>query len=575
MVKLARFLKDFKKQVFLGPLFKLIEAIFELIIPIIMAKVIDVGVKNGDEGYVLKMGGILVLLYVVGLCSTLVCQRFAAQASQGVGTKIRDQLYAHIMRFSHAEIDKFGSQTLVTRLTADVNQIQLAVAMLIRLVVRAPFLVIGSIIVSMFIDLSLSSVFLVMAPVVAFVTWLIMSRSVPYYKTLQKKLDKVSLLTGETLSGARVIRAFSKQKSESEKAYAATDDYRKTAMRVERLATLLNPLTFMLLNFATIAVIWFGGYRVDSGTFTQGELVAFVNYLSQIALALMVVANLVVIFTKASASAARINEVFETAPSITDGPGAPGETKSGAPVLCFEHVFHSYGGEDSLSDISFTVLPGQTIGIIGGTGSGKSTLINLIPRFYDVSAGKVLVGGVDVREYKLEKLRQKVSIVPQHTVLFNGTVESNLRLRDENASLEDLEQALAVSQSKEFVDALPGRLSAPISEGGKNLSGGQKQRLTIARALVAQPEILILDDATSALDYSTDAKLRQALAAKQGLQALILVSQRAASIRHADQIFVLDDGKIVGSGTHQSLLASCPIYHEICKSQSILEEEVK
>ena len=575
MVKLARFLKDFKKQVFLGPLFKLIEAIFELIIPIIMAKVIDVGVKNGDEGYVLKMGGILVLLYVVGLCSTLVCQRFAAQASQGVGTKIRDQLYAHIMRFSHAEIDKFGSQTLVTRLTADVNQIQLAVAMLIRLVVRAPFLVIGSIIVSMFIDLSLSSVFLVMAPVVAFVTWLIMSRSVPYYKTLQKKLDKVSLLTGETLSGARVIRAFSKQKSESEKAYAATDDYRKTAMRVERLATLLNPLTFMLLNFATIAVIWFGGFRVDSGTFTQGELVAFVNYLSQIALALMVVANLVVIFTKASASAARINEVFETAPSITDGPGAQTKANADAPVLCFEHVFHSYGGEDSLSDISFTVLPGQTIGIIGGTGSGKSTLINLIPRFYDVSSGKVLVNGVDVREYKLDELRQKVSIVPQHTVLFNGTVESNLRLRDEHASLEDLEQALAVSQSKEFVDALPGRLSAPINEGGKNLSGGQKQRLTIARALVAQPEILILDDATSALDYSTDAKLRQALATKQGLQALILVSQRAASIRHADQIFVLDDGKIVGSGTHESLLASCPIYHEICKSQSILEEEVK
>lgn len=575
MVKLARFLKDFKKQVFLGPLFKLIEAIFELIIPIIMAKVIDIGVKNGDEGYVLKMGGILVLLYVVGLCSTLVCQRFAAQASQGVGTKIRDQLYAHIMRFSHAEIDKFGSQTLVTRLTADVNQIQLAVAMLIRLVVRAPFLVIGSIIVSMFIDLSLSSVFLVMAPVVAFVTWLIMSRSVPYYKTLQKKLDKVSLLTGETLSGARVIRAFSKQKSESEKAYAATDDYRKTAMRVERLATLLNPLTFMLLNFATIAVIWFGGFRVDSGTFTQGELVAFVNYLSQIALALMVVANLVVIFTKASASAARINEVFETAPSITDGPGAQTKANADVPVLCFEHVFHSYGGEDSLSDINFTVLPGQTIGIIGGTGSGKSTLINLIPRFYDVSSGKVLVNGVDVREYKLDELRQKVSIVPQHTVLFNGTVESNLRLRDEHASLEDLEQALAVSQSKEFVDALPGRLSAPINEGGKNLSGGQKQRLTIARALVAQPEILILDDATSALDYSTDAKLRQALATKQGLQALILVSQRAASIRHADQIFVLDDGKIVGSGTHDSLLASCPVYHEICKSQSILEEEVK
>lgn len=572
MIKLARFLKDFKKQVFLGPLFKLIEAIFELIIPIIMAKVIDVGVKNGDEGYVLKMGGVLVLLYVVGLCSTLVCQRYAAQASQGVGTKIRDQLYSHIMGYSHAEIDKFGSQTLVTRLTADVNQIQLAVAMLIRLVVRAPFLVIGSIIVSMFIDLSLSSVFLVMAPVVAFVTWLIMSRSVPYYKTLQKKLDKVSLLTGETLSGARVIRAFSKQQSESEKAYAATDDYRRTAMRVERLATLLNPLTFMLLNFATIAVIWFGGFRVDSGTFTQGELVAFVNYLSQIALALMVVANLVVIFTKASASAARINEVFETQSSVVDGPGAS-SPKESAPVIAFENVSHSYGGENSLSDINLEILPGQTVGIIGGTGSGKSTLINLIPRFYDTSQGSVLVNGVDVREYTLEQLRNLVSIVPQHTVLFNGTVESNLRLRKEDASMEDLEQALETSQSKEFVDALPGRLSAPIQEGGKNLSGGQKQRLTIARALVGQPEILILDDSTSALDYATDARLRRALAAMKGLRALILVSQRAASIRHADRIIVLDDGKIVGSGTHDSLLATCPIYYEICKSQSILEEE--
>ena len=575
MIKLARFLKDFKKQVFLGPLFKLIEAIFELIIPIIMARVIDIGVKNGDQPYVLKMGGVLVLLYIVGLCSTLVCQRYAAQASQGVGTKIRDQLYAHIMNFSHAEIDKFGSQTLITRLTADVNQIQLAVAMLIRLVVRAPFLVIGSIIVSMFIDLSLSTVFLVMTPVVAFVTWLIMSRSIPYYKALQKKLDKVSLLTGETLAGARGIRAFSKQQSESQKACAATDDYRKTAMRVERLATLLNPLTFMLLNFATIAVIWFGGFRVDSGTFTQGELVAFVNYLSQISLALMVVANLVVIFTRASASAARINEVFETKTSIEDGSGEDicVQSEKQTPVVQFCHVFHSYGGEDSLSDINLEILPGQTVGIIGGTGSGKSTLINLIPRFYDVSSGSVFIDGLDVREYRLEELRRKVSIVPQHTVLFNGTVESNLRLRDENASFSDLEQALEISQSKEFVDQLPGRLSAPIQEGGKNLSGGQKQRLTIARALVGHPQILILDDATSALDYATDARLRRALASKLGLRALILVSQRAASIRHADQIYVLDDGKIVGSGTHDSLLSSCPIYYEICRSQSILGKE--
>ena len=432
---------------------------------------------------------------------------------------------------------------------------------------------IGSIVVSMFIDLSLSSVFLVMAPVVAFVTWLIMSRSVPYYRTLQKKLDKVSLLTGETLSGARVIRAFSKQQSESEKAYIATDDYRKTAIRVERLATLLNPLTFMLLNFATIAVIWLGGFRVDSGTFTQGELVAFINYLSQIALALMVVANLVVIFTKASASAARINEVFEAQASIQDGPGVAQEPKPDNPIISFQHVNHSYGGANSLSDITLQIMPGQTVGIIGGTGSGKSTLVNLIPRFYDVTAGAVLVGGADVREYKLDHLRRLVSIVPQQTVLFNGTVESNLRLRDEAASTEEMEKALEISQSKEFVDNLPGQLDASIREGGKNLSGGQKQRLTIARALIGHPEILILDDATSALDYATDAKLRRALAAKKGLRALILVSQRAASIRHADQIFVLDDGKIVGKGTHQSLLSDCPIYYEICKSQSVLTEE--
>lgn len=578
MRKLLKYLKDFRKQVFLGPLFKLVEAIFELIIPTLIAKIIDVGVKNNDVGYVLKMGGLMAVLYFVGLGTSFVCQKYAAEASQGVGTRLRDAMFQKIMSFSHAETDKFGADTLITRTTADVNQLQLAVAMLIRLVVRAPFLVIGSIIMSMFIDLQLSIVFLVMAPVVGLAVFIIMGKSIPFFRVLQTKLDKISLIAGETLSGARVIRAFSKQKEEAKKAEEASDDYAKTAMRVERISSLLNPTTFLIMNISIIAIIWFGGVNVNTGRLTQGQVVAFVNYLTQILIALLVVANLVIIFTRAAASATRVNEVLDTVPSVTDA-GNKVKTiqiEKADPVLSFAHVDFAYpdAGANALTDIDFSIYPGESVGIIGGTGSGKSTLINLIPRFYDVQAGHVKIFGIDVKEYPLAQLRNIVSMVSQNTSLFSGSIRSNLSLRKEDASDADLENALRISQSAEFVSNLPEGLDTPVFEGGKNFSGGQRQRLTIARALVGQPKILILDDASSALDYATDAKLRNALAEDKDIICRIMVSQRANSIKNADVILVLDEGLLCGIGTHAELLKTCSVYYEICKSQSVITEEV-
>ena len=573
MLKIARFLKEFKKQVILGPMFKLVEAIFELIVPILMARIIDVGVKNQDTGYVLRTGGIIVALYAIGLCTSYVCQKYAAEASQGFGTRVRDAMFVKIMSFSHAETDLFGAQSLITRTTADVNQLQLAVAMLIRLVVRAPFLVIGSIIMAMFIDLQLSIVFLVMAPLVGLAVWLIMGKSIPYFKKLQSKLDHVSLVAGEALSGARVIRAFAKQKSETKKAEDISMDYANTAMQVERISSLLNPVTFLIMNASIIAVIWFGGINVDSGRLTQGELVAFVSYLSQILVALLVVANLVVIFTRASASAARVNEVLDTKVSIEDSQNTfvqPNYAEQ-TPVVSFENVDFAYKAGDglALSNISFSVYAGQTVGIIGGTGSGKTSLINLIPRFYDATKGDVYIAGTNVKDYPLKELRNIVATVQQKASLFNGTIRSNLQLRDKDASDADLYHALSISQSAEFVENLPAKLDAPVFEGGKNLSGGQRQRLTIARALVASPKVLILDDASSALDYATDAKLRQALAYDTDLLCRITVSQRANTIKDSDLILVLDDGILCGIGKHEELLQTCNVYYEICKSQSV------
>ncbi len=569
MFKLAKkYLGDFKKELIVGPAAKLTEAIFELIVPLIMADIIDVGINGGaGKPYIYRMGGIMILMGALGLCCALVCQYLASRASQGVGTVVRNDLFRHIGSLSHAELDRFGTPSLITRVTNDVNQVQSAVAMLIRLVVRAPFLVIGAAVMAMTIDLKLSLVFLAVMPLVAAVLYFIMFRSVPLYRVIQKKLDKISLITRESLSGARVIRAFSGEAAEEKRFREANDDFADTSMRVGRLSALLNPLTYAIMNLAIAAIVWFGGFRVDSGALTQGQVIAFVNYMTQISLALVVVANLVVLFTKAAASSARINEVFETEPSIKDGSGAAVSAK--APVIEFKDVSFSYseGGDNALENITFTVCRGETVGIIGGTGSGKSTLVSLIPRFYDAEKGSVLINGADVKSYGLKELRKKIGFVPQKAMLFSGTIAENLRWGNENASDEQLQKAAETAQAKEFIDKMPDGFNTHINQGGRNLSGGQKQRLTIARALTGSPEILILDDSASALDFATDAALRKAIAKDTQNMTVLIVSQRATSIRHADKIIVLDDGEAVGIGTHSELLESCPVYREIVMSQ--------
>ena len=580
MLKFARFLKQFKREVLIGPVFKLTEAVFELIVPLVMAQIIDVGIANGDRGYVLRMGGVMVLLGLVGLGCALICQYCAARASQGFGTVLRSEMFRHINTLSHGEIDQIGTPSLITRITNDVNQLQLAVAMLIRLVVRAPFLVIGATVMALLLDWKLACIFFVAAPLMALVLYLVMSRSIPFYRIIQKKLDRISLITRENLSGVRVIRAFSRQEKEKERFAQASEDQMSTSIAVGRISALLNPLTSAIINLAIAAVIWFGGFRVDAGGMTQGEVIAFVNYLNQILLAMIVVANLVVIFTKAAASATRVDEVLELHPSIVNRVSRPAQEVEGSPEIAFDAVSFAYpdAGAYSLSDISFTVARGQTLGIIGGTGCGKSTLVNLIPRFYEVSEGSIKVDGVDVRDYPMEQLRGKVGIVPQRAVLFSGTLRQNMQWRKQDATDEEIWQALETAQAASFVRKMPDGLDSVILQGGKNLSGGQKQRLTIARALVGEPEILILDDSASALDFATDAALRQAIAkfsAERGNRmTTIIVSQRANTVRYADQIVVLDDGKAAGIGTHEQLLESCQTYREIYWSQNERQEAV-
>lgn len=580
MLKFARFLKQFKKEVLIGPVFKLTEAVFELIVPLVMAQIIDVGIANGDRGYVLRMGGVMVLLGLVGLGCALICQYCAARASQGFGTVLRSEMFRHINTLSHGEIDQIGTPSLITRITNDVNQLQLAVAMLIRLVVRAPFLVIGATVMALLLDWKLACIFFVAAPLMALVLYLVMSRSIPFYRIIQKKLDRISLITRENLSGVRVIRAFSRQEKEKERFAQASEDQMSTSIAVGRISALLNPLTSAIINLAIAAVIWFGGFRVDAGGMTQGEVIAFVNYLNQILLAMIVVANLVVIFTKAAASATRVDEVLQLHPSIVNRVSRPAQEVEGSPEIAFDAVSFAYpdAGAYSLSDISFTVARGQTLGIIGGTGCGKSTLVNLIPRFYEVSQGSLKVDGVDVRDYPMEQLRGKVGIVPQRAVLFSGTLRQNMQWRKQDATDEEIWQALETAQAASFVRKMPDGLDSVILQGGKNLSGGQKQRLTIARALVGEPEILILDDSASALDFATDAALRQAIAkfsaGRGNRMTTIIVSQRANTVRYADQIVVLDDGKAAGIGTHEQLLENCQTYQEIYWSQNERQEAV-
>lgn len=575
MRKLARYLKQFKGQVLLGPAFKLAEAILELLVPLVMASIVDVGIRGADEGYVWRMGVILAVLAVLGCSSAMVAQYAASRASQGFGTLVRSDLFRHIASLSHAELDSLGTASLITRLNSDINQLQVAVAMFIRLVFRAPFLAVGATVMAMLLDLRLSLIFLAAAVLIALALWLVMSRSVPYFKRIQRLLDKLSLITQENLEGARVIRAFSKQESERSRFDAAGEELRRSTLRVNRLSALLNPATSILANAAILAILWFGGRRVYAGTLTQGQVIALWNYMTQILLALIVVANLVVIFTKAAASAQRVNEVFETRPSVTDTGNTPISPVPGAPKLRFEGVSFRYpGGGVSLAELSLDVAPGETIGIIGGTGAGKSTLVNLVPRFYDATEGRVLVDGVDVKEYPFPALRGQIGMVPQAAVLFSGTIRSNLRWRKADGSEDELWAALELAQAADFVRALPEGLDSPVAQGGKNFSGGQRQRLTIARALVGFPSILILDDSASALDFATDAALRRALKRDTAGMTVLMVSQRANTVKGADRIVVLDGGAVAGIGTHAELFESCPVYREICLSQ-LSEEEAK
>ncbi len=571
MIRLARYLKHFKLHVTLGPACKLTEAIFELIVPLVMAEIIDIGVARGDTDFILRRGIALIVLAVCGLCCALVCQYMASVASQGVGTKLRADLYAHINTLSYKEIDALGTPALVTRISNDVNQVQTAVAMLIRLVVRAPFLVIGAAIMSFMIDAKLSLIFVGAMIAIVAVMYPIMRAGVKLFKKQQKSLDGISRITRENLSGVRVVRAFSRQDYEARRFEETAEEYRRFAVKAGRINALLNPAIFIAVNVAYLLIVWLGGVSANEGGLTQGKVIALVNYMTQISLALVVVANLVTIFAKAAASAQRINEIFDTQPSVTGAESSP-ITDANAPVIEFDDVHFSYiGGEKSLEGISFTLNKGETLGIIGGTGSGKSTLVNLLCRFYDRDSGTIKINGADIKDFPTGQLRRMIGLVPQKTELLSGTLRENMVLGRTDITDEQIQSALETAQAKEFTDKLDGGLDSRILQGGKNLSGGQKQRLAIARALSQSPEILILDDSSSALDYATDANLRRALRKRSGMTSVI-VSQRANSIRHADKIIVLDDGQAAGIGKHSQLLRDCSVYREICLTQYTEQE---
>ena len=579
MFRLFKYLKKYKFEAIFGPIFKLTEAIFELIVPIVSAKIIDVGVNgNGGIPYIIKMGIVMVLLGFFGLGFSLCCQYLASKASQGVGTDLRNDLFKKIQSFSHKEFDFFGPSTLTTRMVSDINQIQTGVAMLIRLAIRVPCLIVGATIMAMSIDLGLSVIFLIVGPLVSFVLYLIMIRSVPLYKVVQKKLDAVSLIARENLDGIRVIRAFSRQENENTRFENASDDLTKTALKVGRISALLNPATFLIMNSAVIAVIFFGGMKVNSGTLTQGEIIAFINYISQILLALVALANLVIILTKAAACASRVADVLEAESSIKDGGKDLPKDSENVPVVEFKNVSFAYNentGEKVLDDISFTLSKGETLGVIGGTGSGKTTLISLIPRFYDATEGEVLINGENVKNLNLKPLRAFVSVVQQGASIIKGTVKENIVMGRKDISDEDVEKAAQTAQAHEFISKLSEGYETVIERSGSNLSGGQKQRLAIARAVAGNPSVLILDDSASALDFATDAALRRAINKTSENRAVIIVSQRVNSVRYADKIAVLDDGKHAGLDSHEKLLDTCEVYREICLSQLSSEEVLK
>lgn len=567
MKKLFKYMKDYRREAFLGPLFKLLEASFELFVPLVVAAIIDGGIASGDRGYVIKMCGMLVLLASVGLASTLTAQYFAAKASVGFVTKIRHALFSHIQSLSHTELDQTGISTLITRITGDVNQVQTGMNLTLRLLLRSPFVVFGAMVMAFTVDVKAAMVFAVLIPVLAVVVFAIMLVSIPLYKKVQAHLDNVLGITRENLTGSRVIRAFCKEDEETAEFEARNAVLTASQKLVGRISALMNPLTYAILNIAIVALIWKGAVCVNTGTLTQGEVVALYNYMSQILVELIKLANLIINITKSIACGNRIEQVLEIEPSVTDGGVAEG--RANTPAVEFKDVSLRYKGaaENSLSGINFTAARGETVGIIGGTGSGKSSLVNLIPRFYDVYGGEVLVNGVNVRDWNISALRKNIAVVPQKAVLFSGTIRENLLWGNENASDDELWSAVETSQSADVVKSKENGLDSMIDQGGKNLSGGQRQRLTIARALVKSAEILIMDDSASALDFATDAKLRAAIQNLGNRPCTFIVSQRASSVMHADKIIVLDDGAAVGIGTHEELLRDCAVYAEIYATQ--------
>lgn len=584
MFRLVKYLKPYIKQVTLGPAFKLLEAILELMIPLLMAKLIDNGVKANNSSYIYLMGGLMLLTAVIGAGSAFICQYYASIASQGFGTTMRNLLFKKIQSLSFSEIDKIGTPSLINRITSDVNQLQFAVAMLIRLVIRVPFLCIGGVVMAMIINVKLSLVLLITMPLFAAFLYIVMSKSIPMYKSVQKKLDTLSTVIRENLSGARVVRAFARLDKERERFIKNNKEYADNSIKVGRISALLNPVTTVIINLGIAAILWFGGYQVYEGSMTQGEIIAYINYVNMILSALIVLANLVITFTKAAASAARVNELLDLQPSIADL--SAGQLKSpndflnlsGAkhavkkaeePIIEFSNVSFSYdrSAENVLQDISFKIGKGQVAGIIGSTGAGKTTLINLIARFYDTVEGTVCINGTDVKKLKQNDLRNKIGMVPQKSVLFSGTIEENLKWGKPDATRDDMIKAAKVAQAYEFIEKKPEGFDTQLVQGGRNLSGGQKQRLAIARALIKKPEILILDDSSSALDYATDASLRRELKENLTDTTVIIVTQRVAAIRNADLIIVMDEGEIVGMGKNEELLESCAVYREIVNSQ--------
>ena len=575
MKRLIRFLRGYGKETILAPLFKMLEAAFELIVPLVVANIVDIGIQNQDIPYIWKQCVIMVLLGIIGLVCSLTAQFFAAKAAMGFSTALRKEMFAHISSLSYRELDRLGTPTLVTRITSDINQAQTGVNMVLRLFLRSPFIVVGAVIMAFTINVRIGVIFLIAVPLISVVIYMIMKSTVPIYKKAQASLDKISLITRENHVGARVVRAFCRQQEENREFAKTNDEYTKIQVQAGKISALLNPATTVIMNFAIIGILWYGSKEVYTGVLTQGEVVALVNYMTQILIALIALANLIVAVTKAMASAVRLNEVLDTKPTMTDDGTKAQEEKKNSARVEFKDVTFTYAGshEPALSHISFTAMPGETIGIIGGTGCGKSTLVNLIPRFYDVNEGEVLIDGNPVKEYPFAQLRKKIGMVPQHAVLFKGTIRDNMKWGKEDATEEEIDRALSIAQAKDFVESKPEKLSAMVSQGGTNLSGGQRQRLTIARALVGMPKILIMDDSASALDFATDAALRHAIRTQTEGMTVFIVSQRATSIKQADKILVLDDGELAGVGTHQELMKSCEVYREICLSQ-LSEQEV-